>query len=685
MTTADDFKVWAKDAGEDMRANLEHWGNDPDAGNEIAQHRSSRFHPPDEPDDERTDYSPDQPRDDKGRFADGGGSGGGASGAASGGASTHTSAAGEHFGSAISSMKAGESEKNPAKRAEHFAKAAESYGKAASITGDHREGARAQAAKANDKAAEAHREAAKHDPSKAKEHEAAAKEHEGRAEAQRTHKGEHEAPNKPSEEHAPTGEHEKTTGHGGGGGKNPIGGFIDFLNKPLEGKGGEGGGGEGGGGEGGKAKVTISGGEGGGLSAKLGGHHHDASEGWKLPEDRTDDWNEELHPRVPAGNPDGGQFGSGGGGGGGGGGSAYTGGGGAGAAGTSISSSLSSGGGGGGGGGGKTIGAGSISVSVGEHRLTTARVNAPKVLEQHNMPKEKLFSKDEPPPDQKRAQERSALAKVLVLKEAPAPDKHDLKKDGDFDHKTGAHKLGTDAERVLKQLTPEHFEALRKYSNRYDFAMKQVEGGADRDALAKGSEKFWTSNLAGRGIDVEKMNPTDRAAAFQQHFGHPSGQDFVQAAATAVEHTHDMFAKVAPTPGVVYRGMNNMDPATVDKILNSKTMTLDTMSSFSFNHDVGHDYATGAQASKAAGTSAGRTAKFGEDKVLPNGVQVVMRVTHRSGVNMMGASDFKKEQEVLLPKGAQFRLSNVTREGNFDAKNLNNNDPPMIVVHMEEI
>ena len=51
----------------------------------------------------------------------------------------------------------------------------------------------------------------------------------------------------------------------------------------------------------------------------------------------------------------------------------------------------------------------------------------------------------------------------------------------------------------------------------------------------------------------------------------------------------------------------------------------------------------------------------------------------------LGASDFKKEQEVLLPKGTKFKLTNVTREGNFDATNLKNNDPPIIVVHMEEI
>ena len=371
---------------------------------------------------------------------------------------------------------------------------------------------------------------------------------------------------------------------------------------------------------------------------------------------RTDDWNEEFHPRVPAGGPDGGEFGPGGGG-----------------AGPSVSSGVT----GGGGGGTNNI--------VGLHRLTTAKVNPTKVLEKAGMPKEKLFAPGEPPLQPARAQERAALAKVLSLQDTPEAEKHDEEKHGAYDRATGEHKLGTDAERVLKDLKPDHFEALRKYSNRYDFAMKQVEGGVDHTKLAEASEKFWTKNLGDEGIDVDKMGASEKAKTFQEHFGHASGAEFVAAAAKATDDVRDMFSKVAPTPGVAYRGMNNIPPKDVERILNSKTMTLDTMSSFSFNHDVGHDYATGAQASKAAGTSAGKTAKFGEDKVLPNGVQVVMRMTHKSGVNMMGASDFKKEQEVLLPKGTKFKLTNVTREGNFDANNLKNNDPPIIVVHMEEI
>lgn len=387
---------------------------------------------------------------------------------------------------------------------------------------------------------------------------------------------------------------------------------------------------------------------------------------------RTDDWNEELHPRNPAGGPGGGQFTSGGGGGGGGTGP--------------IGSPMHKAGGGGSHGGGGAHEPPPHTRVVGLHRLTTTKVNTEKVLEKSGLPKDKLYNPDEPPAKPpERAIERAALAKVLTLQPTPPPPEHDHAKDGSWDNQTKTYKLGTDAERVLKQLTPDQHEALRKYSNRYDFAMKQVEIGADRTKLAAGSEAFWKNSLAGKGIDVDKMSPAEKAQTFQKHFGHASGAEFVEAAAKAVDGVHDTFAKVAPTPGVAYRGLNNIPPDHVEKILNSKTMTLDSMSSFSFDHQVAHDYATGAQASKAAGTDVSKSSKYGDDKVLPNGVQVVMRLTHKSGINMMGASDFKKEQEVLIPKGTRFRLTHVTREGHFDSQKLNDKDPPIVVVHMEEI
>jgi hypothetical protein len=338
------------------------------------------------------------------------------------------------------------------------------------------------------------------------------------------------------------------------------------------------------------------------------------------------------------------------------------------------------------GGGGSNIGAATkeTNTTVGAHRLI-AKASVDRVLARAGMPNDKLFASNEPPYDAKRATERAALAKVLALRASPEADKHDAAKNGDWDPKTKTATLGHDAERVLKDITPEQHEGLRKYSNGYDFTMKQLETGASPTKLAQGVEAFWNSQLAKKGMDPDTMSADSKARAYQENFKHASGTEHVQAAQQALDHVNDMFARTPPTPGVVYRGMKNVTPEVVEKILNSKTMTLDSMSSFSFNHGVGHDYATGEQASKAAGDKGARAAVFGEDKVMPNGVAIVMRVSHKSGVNMMGASDFKKEQEVLLPKGAKFRLSNVTREGNFDAHNLKNNDPPIIVVHMEEI
>lgn len=64
-----DFQAWAKQCAEDMRANLEHWDKNPGGADEKIKFRESSFSPPE---DERADYSDDQPRDEHGRFAAGG-------------------------------------------------------------------------------------------------------------------------------------------------------------------------------------------------------------------------------------------------------------------------------------------------------------------------------------------------------------------------------------------------------------------------------------------------------------------------------------------------------------------------------------------------------------------------------------------------------------------------------------
>lgn len=647
----------------------------------------------------RTDYSPDQPRDDKGRFAGGGDSGGGSAkgggsseaGSAGGspngptkGGADHAKAIHGHFQAANKSMSDANSAKTAKEKAEHLAKAADSYGKAAEIAGTHGEhleankgGARAAAADANTKASAAHKQAAKEatDPKEKAAHTAAAKEYAGRAKAQREGaKDDHPPGEKPKElpkdgqahENGPKNAHEggePLKQHNGEHGTEKaasghIASFIDFLNKPLEGK--EGDGGSGGGGEGhGKAikESTSSSASAKELGAKSGHVHHDSEE------IRTDDWNEELHPRVPAGGPGGGQFGSGGGGGG-----------------PSITNEAASGGGGGGGSGLKSSSGGASSAGsattnpnalVSLHRVIGAKPNVEKVLK--DMPKEKLYTKDEPPPDPKRATERAALAKALVIPVADGPKVPlDLAK----------HQK--EAEEVRQRIAPEHHDGLVKMSDGYDYTMKQLETGASPAKLAAGVEAHWNSQLTAKGIDVVKLSPADRAAIYKQHFKDESGAAHVATAHEALKHVQDMFAKTPPTPGVVYRGMKNVTPEVMEKILNSKTMSLDSMSSFSFDHGVAHDYATGAQASKAAADVGARAAVFGADKVMPNGVQVLMRVSHKSGVNMMASSVYQKEREVLLPKSAKFRITGVSRSA-FTPQNLTNGDPPHIVVDMEEI
>jgi hypothetical protein len=221
-------------------------------------------------------------------------------------------------------------------------------------------------------------------------------------------------------------------------------------------------------------------------------------------------------------------------------------------------------------------------------------------------------------------------------------------------------------------------------SDGYDYTMKQLEIGTSPAKLAAGVESHWNSVLAGKGIDTTTMSPGEKAQTYKAHFKDESGAAHVATAHEAMKNVQDMFSKTTPTPGVVYRGMKNVTPEVVEKILNSKTMTLDSMSSFSFDHGVAHDYATGAQASKAAADKGARAAVFGEDKVMPNGVQVLMRVSHRSGVNMMASSVYTKEREVLIPKSAKFRITGVSRSA-FTPEMLKNGDPPHIVVDMEEI
>jgi|GEM_PF-727292 len=375
---------------------------------------------------------------------------------------------------------------------------------------------------------------------------------------------------------------------------------------------------------------------------------------------RTDDWDEANVERVPAGEPDGGRFTP--------------------KDGDSSSEPRS---------GDKSARISSIVESEGVSgdvaeridRLESRGLSREQAKALADFDEEHLFKNGEPPPIAERASERAALARVIRSQAATEEDTRNT-----FNER--AHLDA--AEAVASKLRDEHYDALSQYTKGYDTSIRKLESGADPEEVTRATqahldqriaESGYTLNEAGtlyrsqpdRYGDQHVRTPEELAKQFLH--GASSAADHTERAQQAIEHLNGIFRDVPPTPGTVYRGLKQVPPRVVEKMLNSQTFTLDSMTSFSDHRDVATQFASLEKEDLDRGATAA---------VLPHGFDAVIRVQHKSGVTVSGASEYQNEAEVLLPKGTRFRIRSVKRES-YAQVDLEIGRPPRLLIDAEEV
>jgi hypothetical protein len=89
----------------------------------------------------------------------------------------------------------------------------------------------------------------------------------------------------------------------------------------------------------------------------------------------------------------------------------------------------------------------------------------------------------------------------------------------------------------------------------------------------------------------------------------------------------------------LYRGVHSIERAKLDEILSAKTITLDSVTSSSWEPSAAAEFLGNPE----------------------DGYSILFQIKHRSGVSIEGISLSPLEREVIFPKGAQFRVDAVRR------------------------
>ena len=274
--------------------------------------------------------------------------------------------------------------------------------------------------------------------------------------------------------------------------------------------------------------------------------------------------------------------------------------------------------------------------------------------------------------DYERAEERQALARVmeLPLLDAKLEARARAEEDSAF--------YDEDAEAVKNTATSKQADAVNKFSFQHDHTMRRLDAGDDESSIARDVEERWDEKLNGMGVDVDEAAESEGdgdtqlpglANLYYEHFNYESGEEHVEACARALEHIDQMFEDVAPTPGIAYRGLKNIDAETIQKIIDSKTYTVDSLSSFTARHSVAEDFTVGIGQD------------LNHDLMHPAGYSVILRVKHESGINIMAMSQIETEREILIKKDTKFRIVGVKREKYSPGSGRG----PLVVMDLEEI
>ena len=178
-------------------------------------------------------------------------------------------------------------------------------------------------------------------------------------------------------------------------------------------------------------------------------------------------------------------------------------------------------------------------------------------------------------------------------------------------------------EREFAKVSPEETASIARFTNGYDWAIREVDKG-------KGDDEILAAIRAHRATTPYKVfQETPEAHLAQAKASH-------RAIYTAVD-------RMAPvSPRVVYRGVRDLSPAVFKSILEAEHVEMGAISSASWNVGV------------ARGFAEIHTATEGSRSVL-----FALKSKSARAIEMV--SEFSGEKELLLKKGAKFRVTRIYR------------------------
>lgn len=135
---------------------------------------------------------------------------------------------------------------------------------------------------------------------------------------------------------------------------------------------------------------------------------------------------------------------------------------------------------------------------------------------------------------------------------------------------------------------------------------------------------------------VQYMNKSDAIEKF--------GADTYNKYRAMVDKMDDVLDQIKPHEGTVYRGIKNIDDEVYKKFVTSDEIMWDSMSSAADNADGGLFWLSDLE-----GTGAKN--------------QILFRVENKTGINIqsLGGEAFEEEAEVVLRRGARYRVKNVSK------------------------
>lgn len=189
------------------------------------------------------------------------------------------------------------------------------------------------------------------------------------------------------------------------------------------------------------------------------------------------------------------------------------------------------------------------------------------------------------------------------------------------------------AQKVLDGMNSGEKEALRGFTNQYDYAVRELQKGEKTEAQLV--EHIKAQRVAEEANTPGKQWP-DRSA-----------EEHVALAKQYLAGIESAQGRAPKEPLEVFRGIHNIAPQHVEAMLSKGEFSLNAASSSSRSPGIASAFMAGLNTAQGQGGA--------------NGYNVLLRIQQQSGLSIERASQSKHEREVLLPKGARYQITDVAR------------------------